>query len=262
MILILYLSIVTSLFFPAVVISDIEWQELRGDHFIVYFVENKKFATDVLWQAEKYYRRIADELGYERYSNFWQWDKRVKIYIYKNREDYLKNTGQKKWSEGMADYGNKTIISYAWNKDFLEALLPHEMTHLIFRDYVGFKGEIPVWLDEGVAQWQEPAKRSAVKFAIREMVKRNSIIPLDKLMRMDIRMEKDEELVDAYYIESISLVEFLITRYGSRRFIGFCRQLRDGKSMNEALRFSYPTSIRSIEALEKEWKRYILEDMK
>ena len=42
-------------------------------------------------------------------------------------------------------------------------------------------------------------------------------------------------------------------------FISFCHQLRDGKNFLEALEFSYPTSIRSIQALEEKWQIYIKE---
>ena len=131
------------------------WQELKGDHFIVFFIGEDKFAEEVLDNAEVYYKRIAFKLGYDRYSDFWTWDKRVNIYIYRDHNAYLKFSGQPDWSHGMADYTNKQILSYIWGKNFIESLLPHEIAHLVFRDFVGFKGEVPLWLDEGVAQWAE-----------------------------------------------------------------------------------------------------------
>lgn len=262
MIPLICIFLVAKLCLPCIALADVEWKEIKGDHFIIYFVENKKFAKEVLRHAEKYYKKIASELGYARYSDFWKWDKRVKIYIYKDRTSFFKEIRPPEWSEGLADYKNKTIISYAWSKGFLEALLPHEMTHLIFRDYVGFKGEIPIWLDEGVAQWQEPAKRAIVKSAMLDLFDKGKVIPLSRLMELDIRKEEDKELVRTYYIEAVSLVGFLIEEYGSKRFIAFCRQLRDGKSMDEALRFSYPTSIRSLDELEEEWRGYIRKEKK
>ncbi|MDD5255615.1 MAG: hypothetical protein PHR11_06160, partial [Candidatus Omnitrophica bacterium] len=104
-----------------------DWQSVGGDHFLVYFTANEKFAKDVLDKAEFYYRNIATDLGYPRYSQFWTWDKRVKIYIYADRESFVKATGQAEWAEGLADYANKQIISYAWSQGFIESLLPHEM---------------------------------------------------------------------------------------------------------------------------------------
>src|SRR3989339_689719 len=169
------------------------WQELKSEHFIVYFEQDENFAKEVSYKAEVYYQRIASDLGYARYSNFWTWDNRVKIYIYKEKESFLKATNQPTWSEGMADYRNKQIVSYGWSKGFVESLLPHEMAHLIFRDFVGFKGEVPLWLDEGVAQWAEEAKRSEYKAMSKYYLKKETLLALDVMMTLDIRQVKEKD---------------------------------------------------------------------
>lgn len=254
-----------SVFFVVVFSSRIcigleEWQEAKGDHFIVYFNDDKKSASEVLFKAEKYYTNIASELGYQRYSTFWTWENRAKIYIYKEKEYFLKATNQPAWSEGMADYNNRSISSYAWSQGFIDAILPHEIAHLIFRDYVGFKGEIPLWLDEGVAQWMEPRKREEVMIAVKDLADKNKLIPVEKMLSTDIRGVSDEDLVRTFYIEAMSLVGFLITKYGSESFTNFCRQLRDGKSFKEALIFTYPTTIRDTKVFQEKWLKYIEEN--
>ena len=240
--------------------QEIEWQESKSEHFIIYYTDDEGFAKKVSRQSEIYYRNIASELGYQRYSEFWTWNKRVKIYIYPDRESFLKKTNQPEWSEGVANYTKKEISSYALSEDFLDALLPHEMTHLIFRDYVGFTGEIPLWLDEGVAQWMEPRKRELVKSVIARFVDQGKLIPLRRMMTEDIRNNQDSAYVGSYYVHAVSMVSFLITKYSAARFTNFCRELRDGKSVEESLKFVYPTSIRSIEELEEKWKKYIEEE--
>jgi len=258
------------------------WKEVSGEHFIVYFLDNEGFANDVLRNAEIFYRQIAIEIGYPRYSEFWTWDKRVKIYIYQDRDTFIKATSQPAWSEGMADYTNKQILSYAWSQGFMESLLPHEMAHLIFRDFVGFKGEIPLWLDEGVAQWAEEPKRAYVKTMAKKLYQGDQLITLDDMMKLklDNFKEKDrvyirpnrtkdgsegvlfisgDNFISTYYLQSVSLVGFLIERYGSDSFANLCRQLRDGKSLDEALRFTYPVQIRSLSELENAWRKHLAE---
>lgn len=257
-----------------------DWRQVVGDHFIINYTGDDRFPRDVAAKAEIYYGRIATDLGYPRYSEFWTWDNRVKIYIYPDRDSYLKETGQPAWSEGMADYREKQISSYAWSKGFMESLLPHEMAHLIFRDFVGFKGEIPRWLDEGVAQWEEEAKRRQIKSMAKEYYEKDNLLSITDMMKLDIaRIAKSDRiyirssrtkngelgvlflsaqnLVSIYYLQSVSLVGFLIEQYGSYAFADFCRQLRDGKRLEEALKFAYPTSIRSLEELEKNWREYL-----
>lgn len=256
------------------------WKEVVGDHFIIYYKGNEGFTRDVSEKAEVYYGRIATDLGYPRYSEFWTWDKRVKIYIYPDHEAFIKATGQPQWSQGLADYRKKEIISYAWSKGFLEALLPHEMAHLIFRDFVGFKGEIPRWLDEGVAQWAEEANRQQIKMAARDSYEKDVLLSIQDMMKLDLeRVGKADriyirssrtktgepavlflsadQLISTYYLQSVSLVGFLIEVFGSYSFADFCRQLRDGKGLEEALRFAYPTKIRDLEGLEKIWRDYL-----
>lgn len=246
------------LYFPlsADAVDVPEWQELKSEHFLVFFLDDKVFAKEVSQKAEEYYKTIASELGYQRYSGFWTWDNRVKIYIYPDKTAFAAATGQKEWSEGMADYFNKKIVSYVWNEGFLEALLPHEITHLIFRDFVGMEGAIPLWLDEGVAQWMEPKKREVLHAAMQNLIARGEILTLDKMMNLDIRQATSAALVQTFYVEAASLVGFLVQQYGSDDFIGFCRQLRDKKNIDEALTFAYPTTVRDLKKLEQKWVEY------
>jgi hypothetical protein len=258
------------------------WLERKSEHFIVYFIQDEKFAQQVLDEAEKYYRNIASSLGYARYSEFWTWEKRVKIYIYPDRVSFLEITGQPKWSEGMADYKKKQIVSYVWGHGFLESLLPHEMTHLIFRDFVGFLGEVPLWLDEGVAQWEEEAKRPQIKKMAKNYFEQDNLMSVSDIMKLNILHLRSQNglfirptrtkdgkpgviflssnnLVEIYYLESASLVGYLIDKFGSESFSAFCRELRDGKTIEEALSIAYPARISNITELEDGWREYLRE---
>jgi hypothetical protein len=256
------------------------WREKGGDHFIIYYDEGERFAKEVLDNAEVYYRRIATGLGYPRYSDFWTWDNRVKIYIYPDKESYDRVSQMPGWSHGMADYEKKIIVSYKWSEMFIDSILPHEIAHLVFRDFVGFTGKIPLWLDEGVAQWAETKKRKDLTRLAVEYYKRDKLLLVDDLMKLDIRDYSDmnrvyirptinkkgedsvlfmdtNALVTNYYIVAVSLIDFLIARYGSKRFAHFCRELRDGKSVGDALRFAYPEHIQDLGELETRWRAYL-----
>lgn len=257
-----------------------KWQELKGEHFIAYFTQDQKFTKEVLDSAEVYYRRIASDLGYPRYNDFWLWEKRVKIYIYPDHASFIKETGQPEWSEGVAEYNTKRIASFSGSKGFLQSVLPHEIAHLIFRDFVGFVGEVPLWLDEGVAQWAEEAKKQSVESMVKELYEKDNLLSIEDMMKLDIRNMKDknivyirptrtkkgepatlflslDRLINTYYIEAVSLVGFLIERYGSSSFAEFCRQLRDGKMLEDAFKSAYPNYIRSLKDLDNSWREYL-----
>lgn len=269
--------------FSAVTVSLAQdWQELKGEHFIVYFIQDKPFASNVLHKAEREYGRIATDLGYARYSNFWTWENRVKIYIYFDHRSFLEASGQPEWSHGMADYKSKKILGYAGSEEFLTSVIPHEIAHLVFRDFVGFKGEVPLWLDEGVAQWEENINRQWIKKIASEYLKKGTLLSIKDMMDLDVRLIKDTDkihlrstslagqpgiliidgknLANLYYLQSASLVGFLIERYGSDKFTDFCRQLRDGKELEGALHSAYPVHFPGINELENKWVGYLKEE--
>lgn len=282
--IIVIISLLLTVVFHSLAYSKEDWTQIRSGHFIVHYKQiHEDFASDVSRKAEKYYNSIADDLGYVRYSNFWKWDKRVKIFIYPDHSTYLLATDQQSWSHGMANYSKKEITSYDWGKGFLNSLLPHEIAHLIFRDFVGFKSDIPLWLDEGVAQWAETELKAQRLLMVKQQARQNLLLPIKTMIDLDIRKIQSNQkisingimqdngispelkmdgssLVKMYYLQAFSLVGFLIQRYGSDSFVVFSRQLRDGKQLSDALRFAYPQHLRSIEELEKQWKQYLLKN--
>ncbi|MEK7850187.1 MAG: peptidase MA family metallohydrolase [Candidatus Omnitrophota bacterium] len=237
-----------------------EWQELRGDHFIIYYENDSDgFVKEVLRQAERDYSQIASDLGYARYANFWQWENRVKIFIYPDQDSFLKATLQPSWSVGTANYTTKQISGFSGCTQFKTDTLAHEIAHLVFRDFVGFVGEVPLWLDEGVAQSQEKSKRELINYYARALYEKNQLLSLKSLTEMDVRRVAEGAQAQDFYVQAASLVSFLIERYGADNFTHFCRQLRDGKSLDEALRFAYAGRIGSSSELERKWLKYVSE---
>ncbi len=236
-----------------------EWQVVRGRHFLVHYRGDQAFAEKVAGRAEEYYDSITKDLGFARYDNFWLWENRVSILIYPSKGEFAGATGAPVWAIGKAEYSRKTISTYAGGETFVDSVLPHEMTHLIFRDFIGFKGDIPLWLNEGVAQWEEPAKRANLARYHARLSADNACIPFDRLMAMDVKQVTASGRASDFYSQAMSMVGFLITRHGSAKFRTFCGEIRDGRSLDDSLRFAYPGVLRNIKEFEKAWKKYLTE---
>jgi len=256
-----------------------DWQTVKSEHFLVFHQGNEGFAQKVANKAEQYYQSIAHDIGYARYSKFWSWENRVKIYIYPDKPGYLENTGSPEWTEGLADYRNRSISSYAGSENFTENVLPHEIAHLIFRDFVGFEGDIPLWLDEGIAQWWTTgSKNQSIQTLAKQLYARDAILSIagitnfrvpkvlqlkyvEKVQTRDgspaILILTPEQLINTFYLQSASLVGFMRERYGQDRFARFCRELRDGKTMDKALQAVYADYFRDLQGLEKAWREYL-----
>ena len=155
------------LFFALCVVShdvsakEKKWRQKKSEHFIVYFQDvPNDFIEEIIDEAERHYIKITQNLGFTRYD-FWIWDNRAKIYIYDDKDDFINTTNQPQWSGGVVHYQQKIIKTYPQMAGFFDSLLPHELGHIIFREFVGNDTRIPLWLDEGVASYQERTKRIA-----------------------------------------------------------------------------------------------------
>ena len=234
------------------------WQENRSTHFIVYYKNAPEyFIRQVADRAEIYYNNIADDLGFRRYD-FWTWDNRAQIYIYDNSADYQASTGLPGWSAGAVEPKGKTIQAFPYAQGFFETTLPHELGHIIFREFVGFNNRaIPIWFEEGVASYQEKLKYARLSRMLKKAVENKTFIPLSQLANIDIYSSKDNNLVELFYAEAFSAVDYLINKFGRDKFVSFCQNLRDYKNFVQALSSVYPFD--SVEELDKDWQRYLSE---
>ncbi len=282
LILLLEIGVALVLFFSLNKISEaLYWEELKGDHFIISYTNDKKFAQDVLSKAEDSYNHIADFFGFSRHSDFWTWSKRVKIFIYPNRTAYFEGTGQWDWFDARADYENRKIDMYAGDQKFIDSIVPHEIAHLIFRDFIGFRGEIPTWLDEGVATLVEKETYGNIKENIKKYYENSALLTLKDMTTLDfkkcskqptfhqIKMKNNkrgvlsltpENFITLFYVEATSVVGFLKERYGTQRFMEFCSQLRDGKTLDQALHRTFGEECPNLTILEEKWRKYISQE--
>ncbi len=237
--------------------------ELTSEHFRARFTmeDERTQVQTVLRRAEDYYGRIADKIGYSRYQDFWTWDRRVVIMLYPDQYAYARFTGFPQWSKAYASrdtrlFREHTIVSYNGQDNFLDEILPHEITHLMFWDYVGQGKLLPVWFEEGLAQLEESGKKDQVQAIMGPIVSAGKQIPFDSFNVISITGEKDEIKVSLFYAQSLSVVLFLLEKYGNDAFIRFCRELRDGRSFDDSLRRAYPSIIGSSKELETRWIRH------
>lgn len=245
------------LFLPAIVLAGpLDWQLLKSTHFFIYYKgAPQNTVSDLTQAAESCYNNITEELGFKRF-NFWTWDNRARIYIFDNQQDYQKDTGAASWSAGQAIVVNKLIKTFVTAPGFLNNVLPHEMAHIIFREMVGFYNPaVPLWLEEGVATYQGE-NISLVKAKLADKIRKGDFIALDDLNRFEVSGVEDKKRVELFYVESYSLVKYLISEFGRERFVFFCQSLRDNGNLAGALSKAY--SFSNMADFEEGWKVYIL----
>ncbi len=240
--------------------DTLDWQEQRGDHFIVYYLEDKDshLASQTIIKAEEFYRQIDEDIGYSRYSNFWTWENRVKIFIFPNKDLFRQYTGQPEWSHGMASsntrlFGARFIVTYSEQKNFFDGLLPHEMSHLMLHDFLGSSQAAPLWFDEGMAQLLEEGKLAKCAPIVRYMAQKEKFFPFEQLNDLDIRQERNNKLAVLFYAQGVSVVDFIKKQYGRAALQQICRGLKEGRSFEEALRVATSQAVPTMKELERKW---------
>lgn len=251
--------IVFSFFLYPVLIEGKDTKELCSDHFVI--VSDKSVSQDYVYEikdmAEYFYKTITQEFNFIR-DNPWLWKNRTKIFVAKDRDDYLKKYNCPQWSSACVDYQGKQVFTYAQQKNF-SSILSHELTHIIFREYMG-KTQLPLWLDEGMSVYMErkyEKKPNKDFFALlKKILKENRYIKLDELSNITLSelKAKPKEYVDMFYMESFSVVYFLINKWSAYSLRNFLKFIKEGYNVREALCKSY--NIRTINELEKRWIKF------
>jgi Peptidase MA superfamily len=244
--------------------ADDIWFEDKSYHFIIQYSvkEDAAWAADVLRKAESYYDSIADAIGYPRHDQFWTWEQRVKIRVFSDQAMFVKFTGLPSWSRGAAVnhqsfLPKREIVTYQQDSGFLDRILPHEISHLIIRDFIGANKILPLWFDEGLAQLMEQGKEDIARRGMKQIVRQNNQIPFDIIAHYDTRAETDSRKVAIFYLQSVTMVDFLIKNFGSAKFAQFCRMLRDGANFDEAFERAYFQLLDSFKDYEDKWIKYL-----
>jgi hypothetical protein len=132
---------------------------------------------------------------------------------------------------------------------WLEAALPHELTHVILADC--FAGRVvPRWIDEGVALLADPTeKKIRHKAEMEQAVADRSAFRVVELLTLEDYPANDRW--GAFYGQSLSLVEYLTRQRSTGDFIHFV-QLSFDKGYDASLREVY--GLPDVAALERSWK--------
>ncbi|MEW6618693.1 MAG: peptidase MA family metallohydrolase [bacterium] len=225
-------------------------------HFIIY-TSDAILADDIVAKVEIYYD-IPTDLGFGD-AGFWLKDK-VTIYVFDTPEDYFKATGKATWSSGYSEFKTRSIYSHKDAENLIDAVIPHELTHLIFADFMEFSPNFPKWLAEGLAVYEENkfCKTYINNYQeILDQIRGGKYFTADQLTAIDISQQNKIEIIHLWYTESLSIVTYLIDVHGRGKLYAFCKNLKEGMELNKALENAYSPEIKSLPELTGRWLNYI-----
>lgn len=235
-----------------------DFRELRGDHFIVRFQADETFAREVMHRSERLYASILRNLGHDQLKEPWRGDRRCTIILFRDQASFQKKAEGVQWAEGMANYKTREIFAYNGNPQFMPSVLPHELTHMLFRESTGSFKVFPLWLDEGVALSQEDAKRDELYRAAAKAFQNGSSIPFRDMAGVRDARAMDSAQAQIFYAQSLATVNFLKDSFPKDKFLKFCRLIGEGTKAEDALKRVYGGDrIQSLQDLQKRVQQYL-----
>lgn len=164
-----------------------------------------------------------------------------------DEEEFFELTGAPKWTNAMFFRG-QIILPLAKGKavdiENLNRSVRHEYTHAILSALSA--GNLPGWLDEGLAQWFEGEESPGLRNALREWLKNHEPVSLSLLQGGFTKL--NAEMVPAAYAQSLLATRLLAEKYGFPALAAYFLLLRDGVDNDSAFETAFNISISDFES--------------
>ncbi len=227
------------------------WQSLTEGKVTIYWYEGEQsFAQELMTTAQQTLARLVEDTG--AYL-----EKPAEIYVYANAQE-LKGAMiyPQEWTGGVA-FTRHGIIAIGIALDDLDwgkGAVAHELTHLVIHQMtLNPYGDLPTWLDEGLAKYieHEGVLPSGYTAYLDKAIAEGSLISVRSLSS-PFSAYAEESLLS--YIQSYSLVEFLINHYGRDEMLELLNAFKQGSSYDEAFEKVYGFDMDGLDTL---WRDYV-----
>lgn len=225
---------------------ETELKQLDAYYFDIRFdkeaVETEIY--DIRYFLQEAYRDVGRDFNHYPQN-------KIPVILY-TQEDFQRIRQTPDWVAGIYDGKIRLPVKKGefTDKEF-KRLLWHEYTHAIV--YYLTDGNCPVWFNEGLAKYEELKHNDADLTLLKNAIKEDSLIPLNKLTS-NFSLQNSPERLALAYLEAYSFIEFVLDRWSFYVIKGVLEKLKQGRSLEEA--FSEETS-RSMDRLEKDWREYL-----
>ncbi|MBN3040875.1 MAG: hypothetical protein JW867_07075 [Candidatus Omnitrophica bacterium] len=210
--------------------------------------KNEELASIAVKILNRAYNDIGNDL------KFYPKDKTTVI-IY-NKEQFQEATGRPDWIAGVYDGIIRIHAQDIKNSKVIENILYHEYTHSLLYKKVG--PSLPIWLNEGLAQAEEPQGRKLTReeFKIlKESLDEGRYLTFEE-MNKAFGANRDKDLVKQAYAQSKSIVAYMIERHHMFRINLILDNLKNGIDIDQALKKTlYVDSGDLLMAWEKWFKK-------
>jgi hypothetical protein len=229
--------------------SRYTWRTVTGGQVTIYYYSgNDDFGRDLLDTTQRTISKLGQRFGVTG-------DKPIHIVVYGNNRDFSASLppNSAEWIGGQAHPDLGLIVTGIQPGSGAAAeirrVLPHEVSHLLlYQATENPYGRPAHWLDEGLAVYNQETADTSLQPLLDRAVANGTLLPARAL---NSNFPLDPTQARLSYAESLSLVRYLVERYGDAKLGELLRSSKEELSYDEALRRVYGFDT---DGLDREWK--------
>jgi hypothetical protein len=181
-------------------------------------------------------------------------NKMINVYIYNGPQDLQgAMVYPQEWTGGVAytQYGVIAIgiatNQLAWG----QGAMTHELTHMVIYQVTNNPyNDLPVWLNEGLAMYSEGPLTSQYTDPLSSAISGNKLI---SVRTISSPFSADGNKANLSYAESYSLIDYLVSQYGSDKMTLLLNTFQQGSDYDPAFQKVYGFDMDGLNNLWKTW---------
>jgi tetratricopeptide (TPR) repeat protein len=219
-------------------------RETKG-YFDIRYQNGIKSSTAV--QFQQWLSKARRDVG----NDFKYWPRHKIVVLVYSPEAFKRIRSGPDWVAGIYDGKIRVPLPNTGSgKEEVKPTLVHEYAHAVVHDLGG--GRCPVWLNEGLAEFQEAKVRQPALDRLRTAVRLKQLIPINQLD--DAFQSSDLAVASLAYQEAYSIVQYVAQSQGFFRFGRILKLVASGVSVDVAIE----KELRLTTAqLERNWVRWL-----
>ena len=220
-----------------------EWQSLKEGDLEIAWYHDRGVAETMMREGLQALEEISPFLGLDELIP-------IKVYVWANTEDarQVERIQSERFEESVITGGTRVLADLVHIYQPSRWVVRHELTHVLTKlAGEGPYGDLPAWLDEGMATIAEgdwlDRRGGALQFAINN----DQVLSLRSMESPSNR----PGFVDIFYGQSAAIVLYLLQEYGTDKMNELFSTFKEGSSVEDALQRVYGLDR---ETLDNDWR--------
>lgn len=220
-----------------------EWESLKEGDLEIAWYDDRGTAETMLREGLQALEEISPFLGLEELIP-------IKVYVWANTEDarQVERIQSERFEESVITGGTRVLADLVHIYQPSRWVVRHELTHVLTKlAGEGPYGDLPAWLDEGMATIAEgdwlDRRGGALQFAINN----DQVLSLRSMESPSNR----PGFVDIFYGQSAAVVLYLLQEYGTDKMNELFDTFKQGSSVEDALGSVYGLTR---DELDNQWR--------